>query len=65
MRAGVKSAVRRLARTSLGRNLVHAAVLDDPATLRFATVDRWPPSLEGFEDLAFLFSSNQLNHGIA
>jgi len=65
VRAGVKSAVRRLARTSLGRNLVHAAVLDDPATLRFATVDRWPPSLEGFEDLAFLFSSNQLNHGIA
>ena len=24
----------------------------------------WPESIEGFEDLAFLFSSNQLNHGI-
>jgi len=65
VRAGVKQAVRRLARTPLGKNLVYAAVLDDPATLRFANVTRWPESLEGFEDLAFMFSSNQLNHGIA
>ena len=65
VRAGVKRAVRRLTRTQLGKNFVHAAVLDDPATLRFANVSSWPQSLEGFEDLAFLFSSNQLNHGIA
>jgi predicted O-methyltransferase YrrM len=31
---------------------------------RFGTVDRWPASLHGFEDLAFLFASTQLNHGI-
>lgn len=57
--------MRRLGRTPAGKNLVHASVLDDPAALRFANVERLPPSLRGFEDLAFLFSSNQLNHGIA
>jgi predicted O-methyltransferase YrrM len=33
--------------------------------MRFARVEAWPGSIRGFEDLAFLFSSNQLNHGIA
>jgi len=61
----VKRTVRRLARTPIGKNVVHAAVLDDPAALRFANASRLPESLNGFEDLAFLFSSNQLNHGIA
>jgi predicted O-methyltransferase YrrM len=65
VRERLKGAVRRLARTQVGKELVHASVLDDPAALRFASVERWPPSLDGFEDLAFLFSSNQLNHGIA
>lgn len=65
MRAKLKQTVRRLGRTPVGKNLVHASVLGDPAALRFANVERWPPALEGFEDLAFLFSSNQLNHGIA
>src|SRR3954453_5055561 len=37
----------------------------DPGQMRFANVDRWPESVHGFEDLAFLFSSNQLNHGVA
>jgi predicted O-methyltransferase YrrM len=61
----VKSLVRRLGRTSLGKNLVHASVLRDPATMRFPNVERWPDDVRGFEDLAFLFSSNQLNHGVA
>jgi predicted O-methyltransferase YrrM len=65
VRERLKQAARRLGRTPVGKNLVHAAVLDDPASLRFASVERWPASLDGFEDLAFLFSSNQLNHGIA
>jgi len=65
VRAKLKHAVRRLGRTPVGKNLVHASVLGDPAALRFATVQHWPPALNGFEDLAFLFSSNQLNHGIA
>lgn len=65
VRETLKRSVRRLARTPIGKNLVHASVLDDPAALRFAGAERWPPALEGFEDLAFLFSSNQLNHGIA
>jgi predicted O-methyltransferase YrrM len=61
----VKELVRRLGRTSLGKNVIHAAVLPDPASMRFRNVERWPSGVRGFEDLAFLFSSNQLNHGVA
>jgi predicted O-methyltransferase YrrM len=65
VREGLKQVVRRFSRTPLGKQFVYASVLDDPAELRFANVGQWPPSVDGFEDLAFLFSSNQLNHGIA
>lgn len=61
----VERLVRRLGRTSVGKNLIHASVLGDPLTMRFPQVERWPPDVRGFEDLAFLFSSNQLNHGVA
>jgi predicted O-methyltransferase YrrM len=61
----VKDLVRRLGRTSIGKNLIHASVLRDPSALRFRNVERWPESVRGFEDLAFMFSSNQLNHGVA
>ena len=40
-------------------------MLRDPAELRFRNVERWPETVRGFEDLAFMFSSNQLNHGVA
>jgi predicted O-methyltransferase YrrM len=61
----LKDLVRRAGRTGIGKNLIHAAVMRDPAHMRFANVDRWPESVNGFEDLAFMFSSNQLNHGVA
>ncbi len=61
----LKQLVRRAGRTQLGKNLIHASVLRDPATMRFQNVEQWPVGLHGFEDLAFLFSSNQLNHGVA
>jgi predicted O-methyltransferase YrrM len=61
----VKRAAGAAARTGPGKNLVHAAVLADPGASRYANVERWPETLDGFEDLAFLFSSNQLSHGIA
>lgn len=61
----VKALVRRLGRTRVGKDLIHASVLRDPATMRFPNVTSWPDELRGFEDLAFLFSSNQLNHGVA
>jgi predicted O-methyltransferase YrrM len=61
----LKQLVRKLGRTPLGKNLIHASVLRDPATMRFGNVENWPDSVRGFEDLAFLFSSNQLNHGVA
>ena len=61
----LKRTAAAAARTGPGKNLVHAAVLADPGASRYANVERWPETLEGFEDLAFLFSSNQLSHGIA
>lgn len=61
----LKGGIRRLGRTSVGKNLIHASVLRDPATMRFRNVEDWPDNVRGFEDLAFLFSSNQLNHGVA
>jgi predicted O-methyltransferase YrrM len=61
----LKDLVRRAGRTRLGKNLIHAAVLRDPSTMRFRNVEQWPESVRGFEDLAFMFSSNQLNHGVA
>jgi len=65
MRDRLKDLVRRAGRTSAGRNLIHAAVLRDPSTMRFRNVERWPDQVRGFEDLSFMFSSNQLNHGVA
>jgi predicted O-methyltransferase YrrM len=61
----LKDLVRRAGRTTVGKNLIHAAVLRDPSTMRFRNVERWPDDVRGFEDLAFMFSSNQLNHGVA
>jgi len=61
----LKDLVRRLGRTPVGKNLIHAAVLRDPSTMRFRNVEQWPADVRGFEDLAFMFSSNQLNHGVA
>ena len=69
--------VRRLARSNLGRSFVAAAAIADPPLAlgaagwalqqraSFAAVTDWPAELAGFEDLAFLFSSNQANHGVA
>jgi predicted O-methyltransferase YrrM len=65
MRDRLKQLVRSAGRTPPGRNLIHAAVLRDPATMRFRNVEQWPGEVRGFEDLAFMFSSNQLNHGVA
>jgi predicted O-methyltransferase YrrM len=61
----LKELIRRFGRTGPGKQVVHAAVMSDPAALRFPNVAHSPAELRGFEDLAFLFSSNQLNHGIA
>ena len=61
----VKRALGAAGRTGVGKNLVNAAVQADPGLKRYPSVERWPESLAGFEDLAFLFSSNQLSHGIA
>ncbi len=65
LRARTKALVVRLGRTQLGRSVVHAAVMTPPAERRLANVEAWPETLSGFEDLAFLFTSSELNHGVA
>jgi predicted O-methyltransferase YrrM len=61
----LKQLIRHLGRTTAGKHFIHGAVLDDPGSMRFANVENWPESIRGFDDLAFMFSSNQLNHGVA
>jgi predicted O-methyltransferase YrrM len=65
VRGYLKGLARRLGRSRVGKDFIHASVLADPASMRFPNVHDWPDGLRGFEDLAFLFSSNQLNHGVA
>ncbi len=76
IRAAVRNALLRGARTSLGRRIAHSIILADPELAReplaqrlnreatLAAVGGWPERLERFEDTAFLFASNTLNHGV-
>lgn len=41
-----------------------AASVGDPRDARFSTARWLPERIRGFEDLSFLFTSSQLNHGI-
>jgi predicted O-methyltransferase YrrM len=65
LRDAVKRLLPRVARTGPGKHVVHAATAGDRNAERFGTVTRWPERLGGFEDLDFLFTSSQLNHGVA
>jgi MMP 1-O-methyltransferase len=64
IREPVKRAFARIARTAPGRHAVHAATAGDRGSGRFRDA-AWPTTARGFEDLDFLFTSSQLNHGIA
>ena len=64
MRERLKRVIRTSARTAAGRNVLLSATVGDPRQLTFAKARWWPEEIRGFEDLAFLFSSNQLNHAI-
>ena len=64
MREPVKRALARLGRTTPGKHVVHAATAGDRSSGRFTDAS-WPPKADAFEDLAFLFTSSQLNHGVA
>jgi predicted O-methyltransferase YrrM len=71
-----KDAVLRAARSSPGQRALAYVGKVDPFLLiealgprvnrgaRFSTVKAWPDRLQSFEDLAFLFSSNQLHHAV-
>jgi predicted O-methyltransferase YrrM len=60
-----KKLIVRGGRMGVGRALIHAAVMEPPAERRLRNVEAWPESLSGFEDLAFLFTTGELNHGVA
>jgi len=65
MRDTVKRVVARGSRTTVGKHLLHAATRPEVSAERFPEVPAWPERVDGFEDLAFLFTSSQLNHGVA
>ena len=65
MRDAVKNVVERGARTTPGKHLLHAATRPEVISERFSEVSTWPDAVSGFEDLAFMFTSSQLNHGVA
>jgi predicted O-methyltransferase YrrM len=71
-----KRLLHRAARTDLGRRALASIAHAEPQLViealgprvnrkaYFSTVRAWPERLDGFEDLAFLFSSHQLHHAI-
>ena len=78
MRALVRDAFVRVTRSKFRNRAVLAVARADPEpfmrgplwertvhTRTLENVETWPRSIEGFEDLAFLFSSNLLNMGAA
>lgn len=71
-----KRVLHAAARTDLGRRALASIARSEPQLVvealgprvnreaHFWEVERWPSRLDGFEDLAFLFSSHQLHHAI-
>jgi predicted O-methyltransferase YrrM len=72
----LRRVVLALAQTPAARRLIASVIVDEPSLAvrpmrmatssrsRFTCVDEWPQRLDGFEDLAFLFTSSPLNMGI-
>ena len=65
IRDAIKRAVAASVRTTPGKHLLHAATAPEREAERFCDVRVWPSSVRGFEDLDFLFTSSQLDHGVA
>lgn len=65
IRNSIKRAVAASVRTTPGKHLLHAATAPDRRAERFGDVTAWPTTVVGFEDLDFLFTSSQLDHGVA
>lgn len=65
IRDAIKRGVAATVRTTPGKHLLHAATAPDRRAERFTDVGNWPAAARGFEDLDFLFTSSQLDHGVA
>lgn len=65
IRDTIKRVVAASTRTTAGKHLLHAATAPDRRAERFRDVESWPAPVQGFEDLDFLFTSSQLDHGVA
>jgi predicted O-methyltransferase YrrM len=71
-----RGALVSAARRKTGERTLNALAVDEPQLLfeslgrrlnlktRLRNVTAWPEALFGFEDVAFLFSSTQMNHGV-
>jgi predicted O-methyltransferase YrrM len=67
IRSTTRRALLLAARSGFGTRALHLIAALGPRINRgawYSTVDAWPAELRGFDDLAFLFSSNQLHHAI-
>ena len=65
IRDAIKRALAASVRTTPGKHVLHAATAPDRRAQRFPDVTTWPEKARGFEDLDFLFTSSQLDHGVA
>jgi predicted O-methyltransferase YrrM len=65
LRDAAKRLLVRAGRTRPGQHVVHATLTGEETPMRFHELERWPAGVRGFEDLAFMFHSSQLDHGIA
>jgi predicted O-methyltransferase YrrM len=65
IRDAIKRATAAIGHSGPGRQLLYAATEHDRTSERFSQVESWPSSAQGFEDLDFLFTSSQLDHGVA
>jgi len=61
----IRRAIKRAAAAFDRTQLLYAATETDRRAERFREVESWPNSVSGLEDLDFLVTSSQLDHGVA
>jgi len=65
LRDTLKRLIASSGRTTAGKHLLHAATAPDRHAERFRELKELPSEVRGFEDLDFMFTSSQLDHGVA
>jgi hypothetical protein len=62
-----KELIRRFGRTTIGKNIVYASVLRDPARMRFSQVESWPAGVARLRRsrVSVLVESTEPRHRVA